>query len=434
MTDTIYAPSSAIGGAIAVIRISGPEAGRAGELFHRNFTKQPGMLRHGRLMDGDRLVDDCMVVFFPGPGSYTGEDMVEINCHGGIVTVRQILSLLSRLGFRPAGPGEFTRRAFENGKMDLSQAEAVMDVVTAGAERSLQAALRQLSGSVKSAVTDMEEGLMDALSGIDAAIDYPDEAEEDTVEHLPEALSRVKSLLEETILEGRRGRVLRDGIQVVILGQPNVGKSSLLNRLLGEERAIVTDIPGTTRDLLNESTVIEGVPVRFLDTAGIREGADAVERIGVARARAAAETADMILLVLDGSQPLQEEDAALLEQTADSKRILVANKMDLGYRLELAEPTVPISAKEGRGIRELQQAILEKVGAVGAGEPIITNERHLHALERALEALCQAHVSPELELAATDIREALGCLGQITGSSVDEAVIDRIFERFCVGK
>ena len=266
MTDTIYAPSSAIGGAIAVIRISGPEAGRAGELFHRDFTKQPGMLRHGRLMDGDRLVDDCMAVFFPGPGSYTGEDMVEINCHGGIVTVRQILSLLSRLGFRPAGPGEFTRRAFENGKMDLSQAEAVMDVVAAGAERSLQAALRQLSGSVKSAVTDMEEGLMDALSGIDAAIDYPDEAEEDTVEHLPEALSRVKSLLEETILEGRRGRVLRDGIQVVILGQPNVGKSSFINRMSKGGKAKVEDRAGVTRH--NQWYVI-GDGLELLDTPGI---------------------------------------------------------------------------------------------------------------------------------------------------------------------
>lgn len=436
MTDTIYAPSSAVGGAIAVLRVSGPEAKCAAALFDRDFTAKPGRLLRARLMENGEAVDDCMAVYFASPRSYTGEDMVEINCHGGVMSVKKALELLGSLGFRAAEPGEFTRRAFENGKMDLSQAEAVMDVVTAGAQRSLKAAMRQLQGGVRSEVRAVEETLLDALSGIDAAIDYPDEAEADTLERLPEELSGAKQRLIELIENGRRGRVLRDGVHAVILGRPNVGKSSLLNRLLGHERAIVTALPGTTRDTIDERVEIDGVPVRFIDTAGVRNAADEAERIGVERAYREADAADILLLMLDGSEPLSNEDRALLARTENATRLIVVNKCDLPQALALdGGNVVRISAKDGTGVAELKEAILERTAPGSAEETLITNERHLAALEAAHSALVAIDAeSPELDCVATDIRDALKALGSITGSDVDETVIERIFSRFCVGK
>lgn len=436
MADTIYAPSSAIGGAIAVIRISGDAAMQATRIFDRGFTAKPGYLRHVKCMAGEQVIDDCMAVFFHAPHTYTGEDMVEINCHGGPMTVQTILSLLGKQGFRPAEPGEFTQRAFENGKMDLSQAEAVMDIVSAGAERSLNAAILQLEGGVKDAVLEIENRLTDALSGIDAAIDYPDEAEEDTLERLPSELETAKTGLNALIENGRRNRVLRDGVRIVILGRPNVGKSSLLNRLMNEDRAIVTDIPGTTRDILDEKAVISGVPIRFIDTAGIRNTRDQVEQIGVDRARRAAETADLVLLMLDGSTELSTDDRNLLEETNGKKRLILLNKCDLPQKMSLPDKEfLQISAKEGLGIDALRSKLLELTAPGSAEETIITNERHIRLLELAEEALNAIPQNEfELDCAATDIRDALKCLGNITGSDIDESVIDQIFSRFCVGK
>ena len=290
--DTIFAPATALGGAIAVIRISGPRAADAVALLSLDVTRTPRRMCVVRIgMDGE-TVDDGMAVFFAGPRSYTGEDMVELHCHGGGQTVQRVLALLSARGFRPAEAGEFTRRAFLNGKMDLAQAEAVMDVINAGAEQSLKAALAQLHGSVSREVGAVESLLLDALSGIDAAIDYPEEAEADAYAALPEQLAAAQARIAALIAGGRQGRVLRDGLRVVILGRPNVGKSSLLNALLGHERAIVTGVAGTTRDVLDEKTSMAGVPVRLIDTAGIREAADEAERIGVDRAREALQPSD----------------------------------------------------------------------------------------------------------------------------------------------
>lgn len=432
--DTIYAPSTAIGGAIAVLRVSGPRAKETARIFDRGFASEPGMMRFVRVQDDKEPIDDAMAVYFSAPASYTGEDMVEIDCHGGHQTVQRILGLLSGLGFRPAEGGEFTRRAFLNGKMDLAQAEAVMDIITADAEQSRKAALNQLHGSVSRAIHDVEDVLLDALSGIDAAIDYPDEAEEDCIARLPEQLGAGRSKAERLLADGRRGRVLRDGLRVVILGRPNTGKSSLMNALAGFERAIVTDIAGTTRDVLDERLSFDGVPVRLIDTAGIRETTDRAEQIGVDRALDEMHRADVQLVLLDGSAPLTAEDETLIETTENGiPRILVVNKCDLPRQTDYAG-AISISAKTGQGLEELKREVLRLAAPQDADCNAITNERHLHALEQACAALCSAEQAEELDCKATDIRAALQALGSITGTDVDATVIDRIFERFCVGK
>ena len=432
--DTIYAPSTAIGGAIAVLRVSGPRAKETARIFDRGFASEPGMMRFVRVQDDKEPIDDAMAVYFSAPASYTGEDMVEIDCHGGHPTVQRILGLLSGLGFRPAEGGEFTRRAFLNGKMDLAQAEAVMDIITADAEQSRKAALNQLHGSVSRAIHDVEDVLLDALSGIDAAIDYPDEAEEDCIARLPEQLGAGRSKAERLLADGRRGRVLRDGLRVVILGRPNTGKSSLMNALAGFERAIVTDIAGTTRDVLDERLSFDGVPVRLIDTAGIREATDRAEQIGVDRALDEMRRADVQLVLLDGSAPLTTEDETLIETTENGiPRILVVNKCDLPRQTDYAG-AISISAKTGQGLEELKREVLRLAAPQDADCNAITNERHLHALEQACAALCSAEQAEELDCKATDIRAALQALGSITGTDVDATVIDRIFERFCVGK
>ena len=430
--DTIYAPATAIGGAIALIRVSGPLCPNiARAMLDRDVAKTPRMLRFVRVMDGEKVLDDGMACFLPGPGTYTGEDMLELSCHGGSRTVARLLERLSVAGARPAEPGEFTKRAFLNGKMDLSEAEAVMDVVSARAEESLKAALEQLHGKLSKRIHGIEELLIDSLSAIDAAVDYPDEVEEDVSSALPESLDRAQREIDALIAEGRQGRALREGVYVALVGRPNVGKSSLLNALLGADRAIVTDLPGTTRDTLDEETSFFGVPVRLVDTAGIRESGDLVEQIGIDRARAALDRADVAVLLLDGTQTLTEEDQRLLALTAGKNRLVLRSKGDLlQTRDDFGE--LSVSAKTGEGLDELKRRIVALSGArEGAA---ITNERHIKALENAREALLHARTAHELTLVATDVREALHHLGAITGRDADADLIDRIFARFCVGK
>lgn len=434
MEDTIYAPSSAIGGAIAIIRISGENAGRVSELLDRDPVKHPRELTHARLTHRGDLIDDCMAVYFPAPGSYTGEHMMELNVHGGMQTVQKVLGALAALGFRPADAGEFTKRAFLNGKMDLSAAEAVMDVINADAEQSLKSALAQLQGSIKREIMSVENLLTDALSGIDAAIDYPDEAEQDTIEALPESLTAAITRVDQMIERARKGRVLRDGLMVAIVGRPNVGKSSLMNAMLGTDRAIVTAVAGTTRDVIDEKISIQGVPVRLIDTAGIREAIDEAEKIGVDRARETMKRADVVCLVLDDSAPLTAEDVTLIAETQGETRIVILNKSDLEGASNYRYPAIRVSAKTGEGLDELQAKILSLATPERADGTTITNERHIRALELALLALRDASTAEELDCAATDVKNALHHLGSITGTDVDASVIDRIFERFCVGK
>ena len=430
--DTIYAPSTAVGGAIALIRVSGPLCPIiAREMLDRDVSKTPRMLRFVHMLDGEKVLDDGMACFLPGNGTYTGEDMLELSCHGGSRTVARLLERLSRTGARPAEPGEFTKRAFLNGKMDLSEAEAVMDVVSARAEESLKAALEQLHGKLSERIGGIEELLIDSLSAIDAAVDYPDEVEEDVSLALPKSLQKARREIDALIDEGRQGRVLREGVYVALVGRPNVGKSSLLNALIGTDRAIVTDLPGTTRDTLDEETSFFGVPVRLVDTAGIRDSGDMVEKIGIDRAKAALDRADVVVLLLDGTQALTEEDEQLLALTAGKNRLILRSKGDL-LQTDDAFGELSVSAKTGDGLDELKRRIVALSGArEGAA---ITNERHIKALENARDALRYAQNADELTLAATDIREALHHLGAITGRDVDATVIDRIFSRFCVGK
>ena len=430
--DTIYAPSTAIGGAIVLIRVSGPMCPSiAREMLDRDVTRTPRVLRFVRMLDGEQVLDDGMACFLPGQGTYTGEDMLELSCHGGSRTVARLLERLSRTGARPAEPGEFTKRAFLNGKMDLSEAEAVMDVVSARAEESLKAALEQLHGKLSERINGIEELLIDSLSAIDAAVDYPDEVEEDVSLALAESLTKAQREIDAGIAEGRQGRVLRDVVYVALVGRPNVGKSSLLNALIGTDRAIVTDMPGTTRDTLDEETSFFGVPVRLVDTAGIRDSGDVVERIGIDRAKAALDRADVVVLLLDGTQALTEEDADLMALTEGKNRLNLRSKGDLLQARDSFGELI-VSARTGEGLDELKRRIVALSGAKEGAA--ITNERHIKALENARDALRHACTAREMTLMATDIRDALHHLGTITGRDVDATVIDRIFARFCVGK
>ena len=441
MNDLIYALATPVGGAIAVVRISGPGAEA---LLRRVFTGRgaPREMAYGRVVDGaGETLDEAMAAFFPAPRSYTGEDMAELYLHGGQVTVRRVLALLG-CHARSARPGEFTERAFLAGKMDLAQAEAVMDLINAGAERSAKSALAQLEGRLSVRIADVERELLDALSGLEAAIDYPEELEDDVTSALPEVLAAAERELQALAGAGLSGRVLREGARVAIVGRPNAGKSSLLNALAGAERAIVTQFAGTTRDVLEETVSMEGVPVTLYDTAGIRAADDPVERIGVERARLAAERADLLLVCFDAAAPLTEEDLALLRETEGRPRIAVCNKSDLPA-LWSAETLAAqgisactVSAETGEGLAALRHAIAVRV-APEQESALVTNARHIEALQLAAAAVAEARQNAggaELELVATDLREALSALGQITGRTAAADLIERIFSKFCVGK
>ena len=433
--DTIFAPATPIGGAICMLRVSGPKSAAAlFALSGKDLLKHPRRMMRVLLTQDGRQLDDAMAVCYPAPNSYTGEDMAEVFCHGGPAVVRAVQNALLSLGLRPAEPGEFTRRAFLDGKMDLVEAEAVMDLIQSTAERAADAAMEQLQGRLSREIGDVETLLTDALSGISAAIDYPEELEEDVFSALPQQLEQAKSALSGLISQGKTGRVLREGLRVALVGRPNAGKSSLMNALLGFNRAIVTPHAGTTRDVLEEQLSLDGIPVRLFDTAGLREAEDEAEREGVSRARNAMRNADLVLLLLDGSTPLSLQDVALMEETKPAQRILLQTKADLPTVRDAPEGELllRISAKTGEGLDALTDAIRLAAGPVSGA--YVTNARHIRALEDALDAIRSAQNALEPDCMATDIRAALLSLGAITGSAVDETIISRIFERFCVGK
>ena len=380
-----------------------------------------------------------------GPQSYTGEDVVEVHCHGGPIIVRRILDLFVDSGLRLAQPGEFTLRALINGRLDLTRAEAVIDVIRSRSDAASQLAVRQLDGALSRVLYGFRDNLVQHLSLLEAHIDFPEEdIAPPAIAFLCRDVESVKAEIDRLLSGFDAGRVLREGLNVLILGRPNVGKSSLLNALLGESRAIVTDIPGTTRDTVEESLEIGGIPLRLIDTAGVHNTADPVEAEGVRRAGEKCNTADLVLLVVDGSQPLEDDDRLALDMVDKQKMLLVVNKSDQGVvdlpTLYSSFPVVSISAKNGSGIDLLREKIaaMFSIGGEVSESTLVSDRRHREALVRASEALDRflqaVEVEQEPEFLALDLKESLQALGEITGETTPDEILDQIFSRFCIGK
>jgi tRNA modification GTPase len=437
--DTIVALATPAGrGGIGVVRLSGPQVPEiARAVLMRLPAARRATLCAARAARGEAL-DRGIALYFPAPDSYTGEHVLEFHGHGGPVVLHALLAAFLDAGARLAEPGEYTRRAFLNGKLDLAQAEAVADLIDAASREAARSALRSLSGEFSAAIESLVAGLTELRALTEATLDFPEEELDPLDRGAARArLEGLRGALEEVLAKSRQGSLLRSGIHIVLAGRPNVGKSSLLNRLAGEERAIVTAIPGTTRDALRESIQIEGVPVHVVDTAGLRESADEVERLGVERAWREVARADVVLMVLDAAAGIGAEDRAILQGLpAQGERILVLNKIDLAPAARCEWAAVRVSAKTGEGLADLRRAILEAAGWRASGEPVfLARERHLRALARA-----QAHLeaardrAAQWELFAEELRLAQEALGEITGRVTADDLLGEIFARFCIGK
>ncbi|WP_296835048.1 tRNA uridine-5-carboxymethylaminomethyl(34) synthesis GTPase MnmE [Marvinbryantia sp.] len=454
--DTIAAISTGMtSSGIGIVRISGPEAFAVADRMYRaksekRLSEMPThTIQYGFIADGDEVIDEVLVMLMRAPRSFTAEDTVEINCHGGVYAMKRILELAVKSGARLAEPGEFTRRAFLNGRIDLSQAEAVIDVIQAKNEYALKSSVSQLKGSVLKVIRALREEILYEVAFIESALDDPEHISLDGYpERLKDKISGIKQEMEALIASSENGKRIREGIKTVIVGKPNAGKSSLLNVLLGEERAIVTDIAGTTRDTLEEEIQIHGISLQVVDTAGIRDTQDKVEKIGVEKALSYAEDADLILYVADAAARLDENDLRIMDKIRDKKVIVLLNKMDLkavtsekDIKKILDKPVIPVSAKEESGIDLLENTIKEMFyeGNLSFNDEVyITNLRQKAALEAALESIERVEESicmqmPE-DFFSIDLMSAYEELGNITGESVGEDLINEIFGRFCMGK
>ena len=453
--DTIAAISTAPGeGAIGIVRISGEDAIRIADEVYRlkdkRLKEQPShTIHYGHIVDpkNDEVIDEVMVTVLRAPKTFTREDVVEINCHGGIVAINRILQLVLRMGARLAEPGEFTKRAFLNGRIDLSQAEAVMDLIRAKTDKSMQMAMRQLDGELSKLI----QNFLNTLAQVEVNIDYPeyDDVEEMTLQLLREKTQQVSQGIRALLNTASQGKILRDGLKTAIVGRPNVGKSSLLNVLLREEKAIVTDIAGTTRDTIEEYVNVRGVPLQLIDTAGIRETDDVVERIGVERSRKALNEADFVLLILNQSEELMDEDLRLLEQTKDFKRIILLNKTDLPTKIDMDKvkefatdsEIVTTSMLKKEGIDQLEEKIADYFFQGQMNErdaTYLSNTRHIALLEKAEQALQEVangvDMGMPVDLIQIDFTRAWDLLGEITGDTVQDELLTQLFSQFCLGK
>ena len=469
-STTIAAISTAMSNSgIGIVRMTGPESFEIADRIYKGkkekklCDQKSHTIHYGYITDGDETIDEVLVMLMRGPHSYTGEDTVEINCHGGVYVVKRFLETLLKLGARPAEPGEFTKRAFLNGRLDLSQAEAVGDLITSKNEYALQSSISQLKGNVKNKINDIRKKIIYHTAFIETALDDPEHISVDGYgEELHVVVDEILEEIKKLLASCDNGRIIKEGIQTVIVGKPNAGKSSLLNVLIGEERAIVTDIAGTTRDVLEEHINLQGISLNIMDTAGIRDTEDIVEKIGVDKAKGHAENADLIIYVIDASSELDENDYNIFEMIEGKKSIILLNKTDLDvvvtkeivekeyfarnlakiYNRESFEfPVIEISAKKKQGIDELESILKDMFyeGNLAFNDEIyITNVRHKTALNDAYQSLMKVNESIEMgmpeDFYSIDLLDAYESLGSITGETIGEDLVNEIFSKFCMGK
>lgn len=457
LSDTIAAIATAVGeGGIAVVRVSGPEAVTEVEALFRSKTplsKAPTHTVHyGHIIDpqSQEKVEEALVTVMRAPRSFTTEDVVEISTHGGVVAVKRVMDLLLLQNIRLAEPGEFTKRAFLNGRIDLSQAEGVIDLIRSKSDKAFSMALKQVDGQLSQNIRRLRHVLVETLAHIEVNIDYPEhDVESFTSELIKDKSSQVIAEIDRLLHTAEQGKILREGLTTAIVGRPNVGKSSLLNTLAQGERAIVTDIPGTTRDVIEEYVTINNIPLKLLDTAGIRETMDVVERIGVERSRTAVSEADLLLIVMNANEPLHEDEMALMEQIRGRQAIVIMNKMDLPAQIDRdlllryvpEELIVPMSVKENEGADRLEQAIsnLFFSGKLESADmTYVSNVRHIALLKKARQSLVDAYEAADqfvpIDMIQIDVRLAWEHLGEIVGDTAHDALIDQIFSQFCLGK
>ena len=451
--DTIAAISTPLGeGAIGIVRLSGTDALAIAQKIYIGkdlSIASSHTLNYGHIIDpqNNDILDEVMIGVMLAPKTFTREDVIEINTHGGIAVTNEILQLALRQGARMAEPGEFTKRAFLNGRVDLTQAEAVMDIIRAKTDKAMNIAVKQLDGSLSQLITNTRQEILNTLAQVEVNIDYPeyDDVEEMTTAIISEKTQEFQTLLENLLSTARRGKILREGLSTAIIGRPNVGKSSLLNNLLREDKAIVTDIAGTTRDVIEEYINIKGVPLKLVDTAGIRETDDVVEKIGVERSKKALEEADLVLLVLNASEKLTDQDRKLIELSETSNRIILLNKTDLPEVIEVDEiPAgfIRISVLENQNIDEIEERInklfFDNAGIVEQDATYLSNARHISLIEKAVESLQAVNDGLEsgmpVDLLQVDLTRTWEILGEIIGDAAPDELITQLFSQFCLGK
>lgn len=448
MEDTIVAISSSAGaGAISIIRLSGSDAlNIASKVFTKDLTEvDTHTMHYGYIKDGEEKIDEVLVSVMKSPKTFTREDIVEINCHGGLATTNKVLEILLENGARLAEPGEFTKRAFLNGRIDLLEAEATMDLISSRAESTRKISINTLTGETSNLIKDLRKELVQIISNIEVNIDYPEyeDIEVLTNNSILPSVKKFKEKLEDIIQKSEDSKIIKEGIKVGIIGKPNVGKSSLLNSLLEEEKAIVTDIPGTTRDIVEGSLVLGGIPLNIIDTAGIRRTEDTVEKIGIEKSLSIIDTADLIIYILNNNEEITEEEKELLNKIKDKKKIIVVNKIDLETRLDkkILDSYIEISVKENIGVNKIKEEIkrLFSIGDIITNDvTYLSNARSIALLKKSLKSINEAEeeitINSPIDIVELSLKDAWSSLGEIIGETYTEELLDELFSRFCLGK